>query len=129
MYADLSLAEVNDYFDLVYVHHKEPPSSHFGPRALDGRIDGYKITRTQLFRGHLFKDGDIICQIQDFNFVTSCSTEFNKGSDPCWEQEFKKLSSKLQALADNRNSLLGSQANLRIYRDGTFQTLIIRIVQ
>ncbi len=128
IYADLNLTEVNEYFDLVYVHHKEPPSSQFGPRALDGRIDGYKIARTQLFRGRLFKDGDIICQVQDFNLVRSCPTDFDQTPNPCWEKEFRKISSKLQELANNRNELPGSEAELHIYRDKTFLTLKIRIV-
>jgi hypothetical protein len=129
IYADLTLAEINEYFDLLYIHHKEPPSSQFGPRALDDRIDGYKIARTQLFGGRLFKDDDIICQIQEFNFVSSCSTKFEEAPNPCWEKELSKISSKLQDLANNRKSLLGSQAELHIYRNGSFQTLIIRIVQ
>jgi len=117
-----------EYYDTVFVKGNEPPTSQFGPRLLDKRMDGYKIARSDVFQGKLFKPNDIICQINNFNLITSCPDINNIYDKKCWDEESSTEFEKMRSLATQPEKMIGAEAELRIFRNGIPIKLIIRIV-
>ena len=117
-----------EYYDTVFVKGKEPPTSHFGPRLLDSRMDGYKIARSDVFQGKLFKPNDIICQINDFNLITTCPEINSIYDEKCWNEKSSAEFEKMRFLANESEKMIGAEAELRIFRHGIPIKLIIRIV-